>query len=319
MSESNSPNRPLISMALRPRTHGDLWRLQRALSDLVHEDPALKIETGPGDGSIVISGTSDTHLERICARIVQEYKIQLSVGEPQIIYLETIHKHAKGEGTYIRQMNGREQFADVKLRLEPLLAGSGYQFSNETTGDTIPAEFVESANAGIQSTLKGGILAGYEMVDLRAVLYDGNYHVTDSNEMAFKIAASMAFKEAARKAGPVLLEPVMSVEIAFPEEYLGNIIADLNGRRGHIEDLEHRVPSQVLRAMVPLAELFGYGQHLHSSTQGAASHSMQFARYRPVPLRGGPGDYEAGVMAIKPKRPRTGLNSDAIRLDIDAE
>jgi len=319
MSESNTPNRPLISVALSPRTHSDLWKLQRALSDLVQQDPAMKIETEPGDGSSLISGMSDLHLETICARIMQEYKIELDVSESRIIYLETIRKRAEAEGTYARQTNGLRNYAHVALRLEPREPGSGYQFVDETTGDTIPSKFVESASIGIQRALKGGALAGYEMVDLRAVLYDGSYHVTDSNEIAFQIAASMAFKEAARKARPILLEPIMSVEVVVPEEYLGNIIGDLNERRGRIEDLERRADSQVLRAIVPLAELFAYEKHIRSSTQGMASYSMHFVRYEPVPRRGGPDDDEAGVVAIKPKGPRTGLNFAAARLDIDAE
>jgi len=279
----------------------------------------MTVEAEPGDGSIIITGTSDSHLEIICSRIAQEYKIQLDVSESRIIYLETIRKRAEAEGTYARQTNGLRNYAHVALRVEPREPGSGYQFVDATTGDIIPSEFVESVNAGIQIALKGGVLAGYEMVDLQAALYGGSYHLTDSNELAFQIAASMAFKEAARKAGPVLLEPVMSVEVVFPEGYLGNIIADLNERRGHIEDLKPRGHSQVLRAIVPLAELFGYEKHIRSNTEGTASHSMHFACYRPVPLRGGPGDYEAGVMAIKPRGPRTGLNSAAVRLDTDFE
>ena len=319
MSESYPLSRPPISVALSPRTQADRWKLLQALSDLIQQDPAIKIEAEPGDGSSIISGMSDLHLETICDRIVQEYKIQLDIGEPQIIYLESIRKRAEAEGTYARQTNGLRNYAHVALRLEPRERGSGYQFVDETTGDTIPSKFVESANVGIQRALKGGVLAGYEMVDLRAVLCGGNYHVTDSNEIAFQIAASMAFKEAARKAGPILLEPVMSVEVVVPEEYLGTIIGDLNDRRGRIDDLEHRTDSQVLRAMVPLAELFAYEKHLHSSTQGMASHSMRFVRYEPVPRRGRPGDDEAGIAASNPESPRTGLNSAAARLDIDAE
>ena len=319
MSESYPLSRPLISVALSPRTQADRWKLLQALSDLIQQDPAIKVESDSADGSILISGTSDLHLGTICDRIVQEYKLQLDVGGPQIIYLETIRKRAEAEGTYTRQTNGLRNYAHVALRLEPREPGSGYQFVDETTGDIIPSKFVESAGIGIQRTLKGGILAGYEMVDLRAVLCGGNYHVTDSNEIAFQIAASMAFKEAARKAGPILLEPVMSVEVMVPEGYLGTIIGDLNQRRGRIEDLEHRAHSQVLHAVVPLAELFAYEKHTRTSTQETASYSMRFVRYEPVPRRGGPGDDEAGVMANKPRGPRTGLNSTAARLDIDAE
>lgn len=319
MSESYPLSRPLISVALSPRTQADRWKLLQALSDLIQQDPAIKVESESGDGSILIRGTSDLQLETICARIVQEYKIELDASESRIIYLETIRKRAEAEGTYARQTNGLRNYAHVALRLEPREPGSGYQFVDETTGDTIPSKFVESASMGIQRALKGGILAGYEMVDLRAVLYDGNYHVTDSNEIAFQIAASMAFKEAARKAGPLLLEPVMSVEVVVPEEYLGNIIGDLNERRGRIEDLETRAHSQVLHAVVPLAELFAYEKHLRSSTQGMASHSMHFVRYEPAPRRGRPGDDEAGIMSNKPRGPRTGLSSAAARLDIDAE
>ena len=310
------PNqRRVISVAVYPQRDGDHERLQRALSDLERRDPTIGIAPERADGETVISGISALQLEIICDRIVREYKISLDVGEFKVVYLETIRRHAEGEGKYIRQVGGRGQYAHAKIRLEPREPGSGYEFVDEIRGGVVPKEFVESINLGIQDAMKGGILAGHEMVDLRAVLYDGSYHVGDSNEMAFKIGGLMAFKEAARKASPVVLEPVMAVEIVTPEEFAGAILGDLSRSRGWIEGMEHRADRQVIRATVPMATMIGYAQHLRSITQGRAEYSMNFARYEEAPRGGESGGDEAGVTANKPKRPRAGSGFAAAQWD----
>jgi elongation factor G len=214
--------------------------------------------------------------------MMREYKVEANVGKPQVAYRETIRKPSEAEGKFIRQTGGRGQYGHVKIRLEPN-PGKGYEFENEIVGGTVPKEYIKPVDQGIKEALKGGILAGYEMVDVKAILYDGSYHDVDSSEMAFKIAGSMAFKEAARKASPVLLEPVMSVEVVTPEDYAGVIMGDLSSRRGRIEGMEHRAGSQVIKAIVPLAEMFGYATHMRSSTQGRAEYSMHFARYEEAP------------------------------------
>jgi len=216
-------------------------------------------------------------------RMMREFGVQANVGKPQVAYRETIRKAAQAEGKYIRQTGGSGQYGHVRIRLEPNEPGKGYEFINDVVGGVIPKEFIKPVDQGIKEALEGGVLAGYEMVDVKATLYDGSYHDVDSNEMAFKIAGSMAFKEAARKASPVLLEPVMSVEVVVPEEYMGTIIGDLSSRRGRIEGLEHRAGSQVIKAMVPLAEMFGYATNMRSNTQGRATFSMHFSRYEEAP------------------------------------
>ncbi len=315
MSESNTQLRSVICVVIRPRTGDDRENLRRVLSDLTREDPAMRVETGRADGETIVSGVGELHLQIICDRIQREYKIPLDVGEFKVIYLETIRKNADGEGKYIRQVGGRGQYAHVKIRLEPREPGNGYEFVDEIKDGAVPAEFVEPVNLGIQDAMKGGVLAGHEMVDLRAVLYDGSYHVGDSNEMAFKIAGLMAFKEAARKAGPVVLEPVMAVEVVTSEESVGAILGDLSRRRGRIEGMEHRADAQVIRATVPLATMIGYAQHMRSITQGRVSYSMNFACYGEVPRGGESGADEAGVTANKPKKPNAGSGFAAARWD----
>jgi elongation factor G len=215
--------------------------------------------------------------------MMREYKVEANVGKPQVAYRETIRRKSEAEGKYIRQTGGRGQYGHAKIRIEPNEPGKGYEFINEVVGGSVPKEFIKPIDQGIQEALEGGILAGYPMVDVKVELYDGSYHDVDSNEMAFKIAGSMAFKEAARKASPVLLEPVMAVEVVTPEDYAGVIMGDLSSRRGRIEGMEHRAGSQVIKAIVPLAEMFGYATHMRSSTQGRAEYSMHFARYEEVP------------------------------------
>jgi elongation factor G len=274
---------PVISVAVEPKTKADQEKMGMALGKLAQEDPTFKVHTDPDSGQTIISGMGELHLEIIVDRMMREYKVEANVGKPQVAYRETIRKHAEAEGKYIRQTGGRGQYGHAKIKLDPQTPGTGYEFVNEIVGGSVPKEFIKPIDQGIQEALEGGILAGYPMVDVKATLYDGSYHDVDSNEMAFKIAGSMAFKEAARKASPVLLEPVMSVEVVTPEDYAGTIMGDLSSRRGRIEGMEHRAGSQVIKAIVPLAEMFGYATHMRSSTQGRAEYSMHFARYEEAP------------------------------------
>jgi elongation factor G len=274
---------PVISVAVEPKTKADQEKMGMALSKLAQEDPTFKVHTDPDSGQTIISGMGELHLEIIVDRMMREYKVEANVGKPQVAYRETIRRKSEAEGKYIRQTGGRGQYGHAKIRIEPNEPGKGYEFINDVVGGSVPKEFIKPIDQGIKEAMEGGILAGYEMVDVKATLYDGSYHDVDSNEMAFKIAGSMAFKEAARKASPVLLEPVMAVEVVTPEDYAGVIMGDLSSRRGRIEGMEHRAGSQVIKAIVPLAEMFGYATHMRSSTQGRAEYSMHFARYEEVP------------------------------------
>ena len=274
---------PVIAVAVEPKTKSDQEKMGVALGKLAQEDPTFKVNTDPDSGQTIITGMGELHLEIIVDRMMREFNVQANVGKPQVAYRETIRKQSQAEGKYIRQTGGSGQYGHVRIRLEPNEPGKGYEFINEVVGGVIPKEFIKPVDQGIKEAMEGGVLAGYEMVDVKATLYDGSYHDVDSNEMAFKIAGSMAFKEAARKASPVLLEPVMSVEVVVPEEYMGTIIGDLSSRRGRIEGIEHRAGSQVIKAMVPLAEMFGYATNMRSNTQGRATFSMHFSRYEEAP------------------------------------
>jgi elongation factor G len=274
---------PVIAVAVEPKTKADQEKMGVALSKLAQEDPTFKVHTDIDSGQTIIAGMGELHLEIIVDRMMREYKVEANVGKPQVAYRETIRKRAEAEGKYIRQTGGKGQYGHAKIILEPNTPGAGYEFINDIKGGAIPKEFIKPVDMGIKEALQGGILAGYEMVDVKATLYDGSYHDVDSNEMAFKIAGSMAFKEAARKASPVLLEPVMAVEVVTPEDFAGTIMGDLSSRRGRIEGMEHRAGSQVIKAIVPLAEMFGYATHMRSSTQGRAEYSMHFARYEEAP------------------------------------
>ncbi len=274
---------PVISVAVEPKTKADQEKMGMALARLAQEDPTFKVHTDPDSGQTIISGMGELHLEIIVDRMMREYKVEANVGKPQVAYRETIRRHSEAEGKYIRQTGGKGQYGHAKIYLDPQPPGTGYEFVNDITGGSVPKEFIKPIDQGIREALEGGILAGYPMVDVKATLYDGSYHDVDSNEMAFKIAGSMAFKEAARKASPVLLEPVMAVEVVTPEDYAGTIMGDLSSRRGRIEGMEHRAGSQVIKAIVPLAEMFGYATHMRSSTQGRAEYSMHFARYEEAP------------------------------------
>lgn len=273
----------VISVAIEPKTKADQEKMGVALSRLADEDPTFKVRTDHESGQTIISGMGELHLEILVDRMKREHKVEANVGEPRVAFRETIRKTAEAEGKYIRQTGGSGNYGHVKIRLEPGEPGAGFEFVDGIKGGVVPKEYIKPTEQGIREALTGGILAGYEMVDFKAVLFDGSYHDVDSNEMAFKIAGSMAFKEAARKASPVLLEPMMAVEVTVPEEHMGTIIGDINSRRGRIEGMEHVGGSQVVKAMVPLKEMFGYVNDIRSSTQGRASYSMQFARYEEAP------------------------------------
>jgi elongation factor G len=273
---------PVIAVAVEPKTKGDQEKMGLALSRLAQEDPTFRVSTDADSGQTIIEGMGELHLEIIIDRMMREYKVEANVGKPQVAYRETIRKNSEAEGKFIRQSGGKGQYGHVKLKIEPN-PGKGYEFVNDITGGSIPKEYIKPVDAGIKEAMEGGVLAGYEMVDVKVTLWDGSYHEVDSSEMAFKIAGSMGFKEAAKKASPVLLEPVMSVEVVVPEDFLGTIVGDLNSRRGRIEGMEHRAGSQVVKAMVPLSEMFGYATNMRSSTQGRATFSMHFSRYEEAP------------------------------------
>jgi elongation factor G len=274
---------PVISVAVEPKTKGDQEKMGVALGKLAQEDPTFRVHTDAETGQTIISGMGELHLEIIVDRMMREFSVQANVGKPQVAYRETIRKASEAEGKFIRQTGGRGQYGHVKIRIEPQPAGTGYEFVNEIVGGTVPKEYIKPVDQGIKEAMEGGILAGYEMVDIKAILHDGSYHEVDSSEMAFKIAGSMAFKEAARRASPVLLEPVMSVEVVVPEDFAGAIIGDLSSRRGHVQGMEHRAGSQVVKAVVPLSEMFGYATQMRSNTQGRATFSMHFSRYEEAP------------------------------------
>ncbi len=275
--------KPVIEVAVEPKTKADQEKMGVALSKLAQEDPTFNVRTDATNGQTIISGMGELHLEIIVDRMMREYKVEANVGKPQVNYRETIRSNAEAEGKYIRQTGGSGNYGHAKIRIEPNEPGKGYEFSNDTKGGTIPKEYIKPIDQGIQEAMAGGVLAGYEMVDIKVSLYDGSYHDVDSNEMAFKIAGSMAFKEAARKAKPVLLEPVMSVEVTVPEDYMGTIIGDLNSRRGRIEGMEMVGNTQAIRATVPLSTMFGYATHMRGATQGRANYSMQFKQYEEAP------------------------------------
>ncbi len=274
---------PVISLAIEPKTKADQEKLATGLGKLMAEDPTFRVKTDPDTAQTVIAGMGELHLEIIVDRLKREFSVEASVGKPQVAYKETITKASEGEGRYIKQTGGRGQYGHAKIRLIPRKPGEGYQFENEIVGGTIPKEFIKPIDQGIREAMTTGVLAGYPMDDVKIELFDGSYHDVDSSEMAFKIAGSMAFKDAAKKAHPVLLEPVMRVEVVVPEEYMGDVIGDITSRRGHLQSMEARGGSQVINSRVPLSEMFGYATDLRSSTQGRGSYSMHFDRYEPLP------------------------------------
>ncbi|MBI4873081.1 MAG: elongation factor G [Acidobacteria bacterium] len=274
---------PVIQLAIEPKTKADQEKLGMAIGKLVQEDPTLRVNTDPDTGQTILAGMGELHLEIIVDRMQREFGVGANVGKPQVAYRETIRGKAEAEGRFVRQSGGRGQYGHVRIRVEPLAQGAGFEFENEIVGGSVPKEYIPAVEKGIGEALEGGILAGYPMGDLRVALYDGSYHDVDSSEMSFKIAGSMAIKAAAKKAKPVLLEPIMSVEVVVPEEYMGDVIGDLNSRRGRIEGMELRGTSQIIKALVPLSEMFGYATELRSRTQGRGSFTMHFGRYDEVP------------------------------------
>ncbi len=274
---------PVISLAIEPKTKADQEKLGQGLAKLMAEDPTFRVKSDPETGQTVISGMGELHLEIIVDRLKREFNVEASVGKPQVAYKETFTRASDGEGRYIKQTGGRGQYGHAKIKLIPREAGEGFEFVNKVVGGTIPREFIKPIEEGIKEALTTGVLAGYPVDDVGVELYDGSYHDVDSNEMAFKIAGSMAFKDAAQKAKPVLLEPVMRVEVVVPEEFMGDIIGDLNSRRGHIQSMDARGGTQIINARVPLSEMFGYATEMRSRTQGRATYSMHFDRYEQAP------------------------------------
>jgi elongation factor G len=273
---------PVISLAVEPKTKGDQEKLSNGLVKLMQEDPTFKVETDKDTGQTKISGMGELHLEIIVDRLKREFSVEANVGKPQVAYKETIRKSAKAEGRYVKQTGGRGQYGHCKIELEPA-PGEGYVFENDITGGVIPKEYIKPIDEGIREACERGILAGYPMVDVKIRLWDGSYHEVDSSEMAFKIAGSMAFQEAARKASPVLLEPIMKVEVVTPDDYTGAVTGDLSSRRGHLEGQVSRGGTQIITAMVPLSNMFGYSTDLRSRTQGRATYSMHFEKYAEAP------------------------------------
>lgn len=274
---------PVIAQAIEPKTKADQDKLALALQRLAEEDPTFQVRTDAETGQTTIHGMGELHLEVIVDRLLREFKVEANVGKPQVAYRETIRKPVRAEGKFIRQTGGRGQYGHVVFEIEPLSPGEGFEFVNKIVGGVVPKEYVPAVEEGVKEAMQSGVLAGYPVVDVRVTLVDGSYHEVDSSEMAFKIAGSIGFKEGAKKADPVLLEPFMSVEVVTPEEFLGDVMGDLNSRRGRIEGMDRRGNAQLVRAKVPLAEMFGYATELRSMTQGRAAYTMQFSHYEPVP------------------------------------
>ncbi len=274
---------PVISVAIEPKTKADQEKLSIALGKLAQEDPSFKVSYNEETGQTIISGMGELHLDIIVDRLLREFKVGANVGKPQVAYRETIRQKAKGEGRFVRQTGGRGQYGHAQIEIEPLETGINFQFVNKIVGGVIPKEYILAVEKGVKESLENGVLAGYPVVNIRVTLYDGSYHEVDSSEMAFKIAGSMAVKNASVKAKPVLLEPIMSIEVVTPEEYMGDVIGDLNSRRGRIQTMTQRANVRVIAALVPLSSMFGYATDLRSKTQGRATYTMQFFSYEEVP------------------------------------
>ena len=274
---------PVISIAIEPKTKTDQEKLGEALAKLADEDPTFKVTTDEETGQTIMSGMGELHLEILIDRMKREFRVEANVGKPQVAYRETIKKKVEAQGKFIRQSGGRGQFGDVWLEIEPNEKGKGFEFENAIVGGVVPKEYIKPTMEGIIEAMKNGVMAGYPMVDIKVKLFDGSYHEVDSSEMAFKIAGSMGFKEGCRRAHPILLEPIVDVEVVTPEEYLGDVMGDLNSRRGKIEGMVPRKDAQVIKAKVPLAQMFGYATQMRSMTQGRAIYTMQFAYYDEVP------------------------------------
>ena len=274
---------PVISVAVEPKTKADQEKMGVALSKLAQEDPSFRVHTDEESGQVIISGMGELHLEIIVDRMKREFNVDANIGAPQVAYRETIRKSVEQEGKFVRQSGGRGQYGHVWLRIEPQEAGAGYEFVNEIVGGVVPKEYIPAVDKGVQEQLKSGVLAGYPMLDVKVSIFDGSYHDVDSSEIAFKIAGSMCFREGARNANPVLLEPIMKVEIATPEEYMGDVVGDINRRRGIIQGMEDTPSGKTVSCEVTLSEMFGYATDLRSATQGRATYSMQFEKYNETP------------------------------------
>jgi elongation factor G len=274
---------PVIQVAIEPKTKSDEEKMGNALNKLQDEDPTFRVKTDEDSGQTLISGMGELHLEILVDRMVREFSVQANIGKPQVAYKETVTRKVEQRTRFARQTGGRGQFADVTIVLEPMPPGGGFVWENDIKGGAIPKEYIPSVEKGILDAMENGIMAGYPVVDVKVSLIDGQYHEVDSSEMAFKIAGSMAFKEAAGKATPKLLEPIMDVEVVVPEEYMGDVIGDLSSRRGRIGGMFQRSDARVVAASVPLSEMFGYSTRLRSITQGRAVYSMQFSRYEEMP------------------------------------
>jgi elongation factor G len=274
---------PVISVAVEPKTKADEDKMGVALGKLAQEDPSFRVHTDQESGQVIISGMGELHLEIIVDRMKREFNVDANVGAPQVAYRETIRKSVEHEGKFIRQSGGKGQYGHVWLRIEPQEIGAGYEFVNEIVGGVVPKEFIPAVDKGVQEQLKCGVLAGYPILDVKVSIFDGSYHDVDSSEMAFKIAGSMCFREGARIANPVLLEPIMKVEVATPEEYMGDVVGDINRRRGIIQGMHDTPSGKIVSCEVPLSEMFGYATDLRSRTQGRATYSMQFEKYNETP------------------------------------
>jgi len=274
---------PVISVAIEPKTKAGQDKMGIALQKLAEEDPTFKTYTNEETGQTIIAGMGELHLEIIVDRMLREYKVEANVGRPMVAYKETIKKKVQIEGKFVRQSGGKGQYGHVWLEIEPKEPGSGFEFVNKVVGGAIPREYIAPVQAGIEEAMKNGVLAGYQVLDIKVTLFDGSYHEVDSSEMAFKIAGSMAFKDGCRKADPVLLEPIMKVEITVPEEYMGDVMGDVNSRRGRIEGMEARMGAQVIRSFIPLSEMFGYATDLRSKTQGRGVYAMEMHHFEEVP------------------------------------
>ena len=274
---------PVISVAIEPKTKSDQEKLGIALDKLIREDPTFRVHTDPDTGQTILSGMGELHLEILVDRMIREFGVAANIGKPQVAYRETIRQRAEAEGKFVRQTGGHGQYGHVRIVLEPGAPGTGFEFVNEIVGGVIPKEYIKPVEEGISEALDSGVLAGFEVVDVKVSLIDGSYHEVDSSEMAFKVAGSMAVKEAARKAKPVLLEPMMKVEVVVPEDFMGSVTGDLHSRRGRVESTERRLSSTIIQCKVPLSEMFGYSTDLRSMTQGRATYSMHFSHYEEAP------------------------------------
>ncbi len=274
---------PVIQLAIEPKTKADQDKMGEALQKLSEEDPTFRAETDPETGETVISGMGELHLQVIVDRLQREFNVEASIGEPQVSYRETFTKEVSVQGKFIRQSGGKGQYGDVWIEFAPNEEGAGYEFEDAIVGGVVPREYIPSVDAGLQDALENGVLAGYPLVDIKAKLYDGSYHDVDSSESAFRVAASLALRNAAKQAGPVILEPIMQVDITIPEDYLGDIMGHISARRGTIEGTEISGNTNIVRGFVPLSEMFGYATTLRSATQGRGTFQMQFDHYQAVP------------------------------------